>query len=352
MGMMRSRQSGLAALALIAIFSSASAQSAGAHALWRVYFAAGAKASYKDSNWPEAEALYTSAMKQAETESPQEPFLLFAKYSLGTVYWEQGRKDEAVKVFDALSLKLDPAIIHSDIRESVDELMSLGNQFYQEAAADEKDAEDKKLEGDALKASKEDAHQKYRFSRRYYEWAAIIDGQFFSARSPELQDVVGNLAVMNFKVEDYPEAIKNLLQLKEIVQAATQRDAALSSGSLAYSLASKGSANQTKDAMAPGSQILFDDTAIDVYLALSYEDEADAVYRDNPAEAVQDFTLAENYVTLCMKDPKYIQNGRTTLARLYGDHAYVLRQMKQIPEAEKFEALAKQYKPAAAPAAK
>ena len=151
--MIRLRKTCLLIAVATASVSSCWAQDTGAHTLWAVYLSAGVSAT-KAKNWPEAEMLYTAAIKQAEADQPSEPYLMIAQYSLGTIYWEQGKQEESSKVFGELKLTLEPAAVRPDLRESADVLTSIGNTFYSEAKAENKDATDKKLAGDALTTAK------------------------------------------------------------------------------------------------------------------------------------------------------------------------------------------------------
>jgi len=259
--------------------------------------------------------------------------LMIAQYSLGTIYWEQGRQEEADKVFGAMKLILDPVAVQPDLRESADVLTSIGNTFYSEAEAENKDATDKKLGGDALTTARNDVNQKFRFARRYFEWATVIDKHFLPPQSPELENVIGDLALGAFQISDYSEAIPSLLELKGIIETTMQRDNALLSASLEYSLASKETADKAKSPLSVA--------AIALYLGLSYEAVADGQVGDSPEKAAQTLEQGEHYLTESANDAAFGKSVRIVLARVYGEHAQILRRLKRPAEADKLESLAK-----------
>jgi hypothetical protein len=316
---------------LTAFTSHALAQTTQHHALWQVYFAAGADAAI-DKKWPEAELLYNAAIQQAQSDAPVEPFLTLAEYSLVSVYWEEHREDDAEKLANQLKLSFDAALVTVEVRNASNLLSNLGNAFYNEATA-ESDAIKPETKGDELTKINGDITQKYFFARRYYRWATMIETKFLTPHSPELENDVAGLSLANYKAGQYEDAILSLLQLKEIVESSLQRDNALSSGSLAYSLASKSTANGAKNTLSI--------PAITLFMGLSYEAVATQFLKDKPDEAAKNYALGEHYLTQSESDPDVGKNIRTVLARIYDEHAQLLRQRKQQTEAEKLESQAK-----------
>ena len=334
--MMQPRTGWILALGLCAGISYAHGQSVVGHSLWRVYFLAGESAA-KEKNWPEAESLYSAAIKQAEADTPSEPFLKMSRYSLGTAYFEEGRQDDAAKIFNAMDPILDPALATPETRDLADVFESLGNSFYSEGEDETQAASDKKLKDDDLNKANASAHWKYLFARRYFQWALVIDSHFFDPHSPELQTIVGNLALADYRIGVYDDAIENFLQLRQIIDTSMQRDNALSRGSLAYSLASKTTTAEAKNSLSIA--------AIDFYTGLSYEGEGDEVVREKPAEAAQKYGQAEIHLTEGAKDNGWRKVILIVLARIYKEHAEVLRNLKQDAEAERLDHLALKLQP-------
>jgi hypothetical protein len=305
--------------------------------VWRTYLEAGASATL-DKSWPEAETFYTAAITQAEHGRSPEPFLTFSKYSLATVYLEEGKQDELQQILKPLNLTLSSAELNPQLRPAIPTLSELGDFFYEEAAAEDKDATAKKLQGDALKKVNDDVTLKYRFSRRYYQWAFALDQHFLPPHSPELQNVAVGFGLGSYHAGEYPDAVEGLTELLEIVTQSAHREEALSQGSAAFSLASgtvAGTASQTLSA-----------AAISCYLGLSYEAIAADVPKDKPADAMQDYAKAERLLEVYTGDQYWGKSVRTVLARVYGEHAQLLRQSGQKAQAASLDAKAKKVQPA------
>ena len=148
-----------------------------------------------------------------------------------------------------------------------------------------------------------------------------------------MENVIGDLALAAFQIGDYSEAIPSLVELKEIIETTMQRDNALLSASLAYSLASKETADKAKSPLSVA--------AIALYLGLSYEAVADSLTADSPEKAVQTFEQGEQYLSASASDQAFGKTVRIVLARVYDEHAQILRRLKKPVEADKLESQAK-----------
>lgn len=308
------------------------AQAPGPYTLWHIYLSAGATA-VKEKNWPEAEALFSAAVNQAEQAQSKEPFLVIAKYSLATAYWEEGQKDAAKQVFTSLKPTSNWAGIGAELHQSSSILSALGSEFYEEAESDRKDANDKKLKDQALKDKEDDAEWKYLFARKYYGWAFVIEKSFLSPHSPELKDIAAVLSLAQYKAGEYADAIESFKELQAIVETSTRRSDALSHGSLKYSLAPGGPANKSKDSLSVA--------AISKWIGLGYEGLAGDASDKKPAEAAQDYAQAELSLQKYVHDTDQGSDVRSILARVYEEHAQLLRKLNQNPQAEILERKAK-----------
>ena len=323
----------VAMLVAIASACSSQAQEPGPSTLWSVYFSAAAAAAKAD-NWPEAEALFAAAVEQAQQHQPAEPYLTFAKYSLAIAYYQQGRYADANRTAAPLKLAVDPATVHADLQESVDALTTLGNLFYNQAEKESDDPKRKELQGDARTKADDDISEKNFFARRYYQWAFVIDQQLLPADSPDLAGPAEWVGLMNYKVGDYSAAVASLTQLMRIQEMTAQREKALSSGSMAYSLASRQDTGQAKNPQAPAA-------AVGIYIGLSYEAVADGLSKDKPAEAAQALAQGEPYLEKYVDDAPFGKSARTVLLRLYETHAGLLIRLKDPAAAATLEKKAK-----------
>lgn len=292
--------------------------------LYRTCLAAGASA-LEARNWPEAETFFTAAAMQTQTADSKEPYLKIARYSLAATYAEEGKEDDAIRIFKSLKLTLNSDEISQQTRQLVDTLLILANHFYSAATAETKDATNRKLEGDALQKINDDISEKYQLARRYYQWIFVIDKQFLPVHSPDLQDVAGDYGLASYYAGDYISAKEGFEELLKIVNQSTRRQSELSQGSLAYSLAAGNVVGPAKTGLSVA--------AISVFLSLSYEGLANELTKDKPAEAAQDYSQAESYLTAFVRDPTYGNSARTVLTRLYRKHAELLRHSGQIAKA-------------------
>jgi len=329
-------------MAAVALPCFCAAQTPGSSDLWRVYLSAGANAT-RAKNWPEAETFYTAAIKQAEEDKLPPACLTIASYSLATIYWEQGNQELAKKTLNPLQPVLDPAELRPEIGGSVDALKGLGDFFYSEAEAEKKDAEDKKIDGDPRKKIDDDVSYKYLFSRRYYQWVFVIEQQFISSKtdhSPDLQTAAEDLGVASYMADDYPNAIVGLSELLQIVETSNDREKALSKGSLAYSLASKGTTAPSKNRVINVSL-----PAVCLLLGRSYNWTAEDILKAKPEEADRDFVQAESYLQRSLDDADFGKQSTELLAEVYQKHAGVLRDLKKRAEADALDLKAKRLKP-------
>jgi hypothetical protein len=296
------------------------AQEPNPHALWSVYFLAGAEATKKD-NWPEAEALFAAAAEQAQLHRPAEPYLTFAKYSLAVSYYQQGRFTDANRTAAPLTLALDRGTVHPDLQESVDALTALGNLFYNQAQNESNDPKRKDLTGDARTKLDDDINEKNFFARQYYQWAFVIDQELLPPDSPELADPALWVGLMDFTLGDYAGAIDSLTQLKRIQEMAAQRERMLSSGSVAYSLGAKRETGPTTNPQASAQDL-------DIVIGVSYEVVAGQLEKDKPAEAARDFALAEPYLEKHVDNTDFGKRAGVKLLEIYQEHAQVLQALK------------------------
>jgi len=310
----------LVGLAAFAAAAACIAQTGLGDVVWRTYFEAGANAMAAKS-WPEAETFYTAAITQAQHARSPEPFLTISRYSLATVYIEEGKEDQAEQILKPLALTLSPDELNPQLRPAILTLAGLGEVFYDEADAEEKDATAKKIQGDALKKIADDFNLKYRLSRRYYQWAFALDKHFLPPHSPELQEVALGFGWSSYHAAEYPDAVEGLTELFDIVTVSAQRQEELSQGSATFSLASGNVAGPANQDLSPA--------AISFYLGLSYEAIAAEVLKDKPADAMQNYTKAERQLSAYAWDPDWGKNNRTVLARVCQEHAQLLQQSGQ-----------------------
>ena len=324
---------GLPLAATMACVGASRAQEPEPGALWSVYFSAGVEAT-KNNNWPEAEALFAAAAEQAKQHQPAEPYLTFANYSLAVTYYEENRAADSQKIFDSMHPVLDPALVGPDLQQSVDALTAMGNLFYNQAYAANNDPKRKNLTGAALTKYDEDIGEKNLYARRYYQWAFVIDQKLLPPDSPELAGPAESLGLMNFDVGDYAAAIDSLTQLMRIQEMTTQREKTLSSGSVAYSLATRKETGPATNRDAPPA-------AVAVIIGRSYEVVASAAAKDKPAEAARDLGLAEPYLEKYLDDADFGKTVRIVLLRIYEAHEQLLRQLKDPAGAAALETKAK-----------
>jgi hypothetical protein len=326
----------LMGLTAFAAALSCAAQTGLGDIVWRTYLDAGANATL-DKNWPEAETFYTAAVAQAEHGRSPEPFLTISKYSLATIYFEEGKQDQGDQLLKPLTLILSTSELNSQLRPSISTLSGLGEVFYDEADAEAKDATAKKIQGDALKKINDDVTLKYRFSRRYYQWAFALDRHFLPPHSPDLQNVALGFGLAAFHAAEYPDAVEGLTELLEIVRLSTHRQQELSQGSTAFSLESSTVAGPADSGLSPA--------AIAFYLGLSYEAIAADVPKDKPADAIEDYAKGERQMEVYAWDQYWGKNNRTVLARVYHEHAQLLQQSGQKAQAAALELKSKKLQP-------
>jgi tetratricopeptide (TPR) repeat protein len=326
----------LMGLTAFAAALSCAAQTGLGDIVWRTYLDAGANAML-DKSWPEAETFFTAAITEAEHGRSSEPFLTISKYSLAAVYVDEGKQDEAQAILKTLTLTLSPAELNPQLRPVVPSLAGLGEIFFDEADAEAKDATAKKIQGDALKKINDEVTLKYRLSRRYYQWAFMLDRHFLPPHSPELQGVALGFGLASFHAGEYPDAVEGLTELLEVVRLSARRQEELSQGSVAFSLASSNVAGPADQGLSPA--------AIAFYLGLSYEAIAADVPKDKPGDAIEDYTKGERQMEVYAWDQYWGKNNRTVLARVYHEHAQLLQQSGQKAQAAAFELKAKKLQP-------
>jgi hypothetical protein len=304
--------------------------------LWRTFFAAGASAT-EAGNWPEAESFYTAAVRQAEDADPKEPYFTIAQLSLVATYWEENRHDDAIRLNKTLRLDLDPSQISPQLRQTANTLLSLADHFYSAADEEKKQADEDKLQGDARHKADDDVEVKYRIARRYYQWAYEIDKHFMPANSPDLENEAAYYGLACFYAGEYEDAKQAFTELLAIVKESTRRQTQLSQGSLVYSLATGNNPGSVKDDLSIA--------AISLLLGRIYEGIADGKVKDKPAEAAQDYAHAEGYLTAFVADSQYGNSARIVLARLYREHADLLRKSGRTAQAVSLESKAKNLRP-------